>query len=214
MQQKIKVAVIGGTGKSGKYLVQQLIRREFHLKVLVRNPDHFKIIHPLIECVYGNVSDIHSVRSLLKDCKAVISTLGMGIPKSEPTLFSQSTSNVIKVMREFGMKRYIVITGLNVDTPFDCKGVETKASTDWMKNNYPTSTADKQKEYELLFGSDMDWTLVRLPMIKLTDEQNEVSISLEDCPGEKIDATDLANFLIDQLTDTRYIKSAPFIASK
>jgi len=214
MQQKTKVAVIGGTGKSGKYLVQQLIQQEFHFKVLVRNPDHFQISSPLIEVIHGNVSDIHSVQTLLKDCHAVISTLGMGIPNSEPTIFSQSTTNIIEGMKEYELKRYIVITGLNVDTPFDNKNVKAKAATDWMKSNFPKSTADKQLEYELLSKSELDWTLVRLPMIELTDQQNEVSVNVEDCPGEKISATDLAAFLVNQLNETKYIKSAPFIASK
>lgn len=47
MNKKIKVAVIGGTGKSGKFLVKKLIEQDFHLKVLVRNPDNFKLKNPL-----------------------------------------------------------------------------------------------------------------------------------------------------------------------
>jgi hypothetical protein len=37
--------------------------------------------------------------------------------------------------------------------------------------------------------------------------------SLEDCPGQKISATDLADFMIAQLYDNRYLRTAPFIAS-
>jgi len=213
MQQKIKVAVIGGTGKAGKYLVQQLINQGFHFKMLVRNTDHFQNTFSTIEVVKGNVNDPDVVRSLLKDCNAVISTLGMGIPNSEPDIFSQSTKHVLQVMKEYKLTRYIVITGLNVDTPFDNKSVNTKAATDWMKTNYPKSTADKQLEYSLLSRSEVDWTLVRVPMIIQTDDTGKIIESLEDCPGEKISATDLALFLIQQLRDKEYIRKAPFIAS-
>ncbi len=82
-----------------------------------------------------------------------------------------------------------------------------------MKNNYPKTTADKQKEFELLSESDIDWTLVRLPLIEMTDEKSEWKASLEDCLGEKISATDLADFLIGQLFEEAYIKKAPFIAN-
>ncbi|HEY5824796.1 MAG TPA: NAD(P)H-binding protein [Cyclobacteriaceae bacterium] len=214
MQQKTKVAVIGGTGKSGKYLVQQLINQGFHFKMLVRNPDHFQNTSSNVEVVNGNVNDLEAVRSLLTDCDAVISTLGMGIPNSEPDIFSRSTKHVLQVMKEYKLTRYIVITGLNVDTPFDSKSVNTKAATDWMKTNYPKSTADKQLEYSLLNGSDIDWTLVRVPMIIQTEDTGKIFDSLEDCPGEKISATDLALFLIQQLTDKKYIQKAPFIANE
>jgi hypothetical protein len=93
-------------------------------------------------------------------------------------------------MNECGIKRYILITGLNVDT-----------------------TTDKQRELELLMESAIDWTLVRLPLIELTDKKSAWEASLEDCPGEKISARDLADFLIAQLSEEAYIKKAPFIAN-
>ena len=81
-----------------------------------------------------------------------------------------------------------------------------------MYKNYPLSTADKQAEYSVLSESDIDWTLIRLPMIELSDAKSSIDVSLEDCRGEKISAADLADFLITQLTDDKYIKRAPFIA--
>ena len=66
-----------------------------------------------------------------------------------------------------------------------------------MHTNYPNSAANKQKEYDLLLASNIDWILVRLPLIEQTDEISEVQISLEDCLEDKISATKLANFLID-----------------
>ena len=82
-----------------------------------------------------------------------------------------------------------------------------------MKTNYAQTTADKQKEWDVLSDSDVDWTLVRLPLIELTDTTNKIEVSLEDCPGEKISATDLANFLIGQLSEDSYYKKSPFIAN-
>src|SRR6478735_290596 len=137
MKQNIKIAVIGGTGKSGKYLVKQLIEQGVQIKILLRNPDNFQIKSTLIETVVGNVADYESVYSLLKDCQAVISTLGMGIPASEPTIFCQASTNVIQAMKVLNITRYIVTTGLNVDTPLDKKSAKVVFATDWMKKNFP-----------------------------------------------------------------------------
>jgi len=210
MKNKLKIAVIGGTGKSGRYLVQELIRKGYHLKALVRNPENFKVENELVEVVHGNVKDSKIAKSLIDGCDVVMSTLGMGIPYSAPNIFSAATQNILQVMNELGLKRYIVITGLNVDTPFDKKSPKTKFATDWMYTNYPQSTKDRQDEYDLLVESNLDWTLVRLPMIELSDERKETKTSLEDCSGDNISATDLANFLIEQIDDKSFAAKAPF----
>lgn len=213
MKQNIKIAVIGGTGKSGKYLVKQLINQGFHIKLLLRNPENFQISNQQVEIVKGNVTNYVTVHKLIEGCQAVISTLGLGIPASEPTIFNQSTVNIIKAMNELNVHRYIVTTGLNVDTPFDNKSQKTALGTDWMKKTFPVSTANKQSEYEILVASNVDWTVVRLPLIEQTDETSQISVSLQDCPGDKISATDLANFLIQQLSNEKYVKKSPFIAN-
>lgn len=211
MQKDKKIAVIGGTGKSGKYLVQRLLSQGLAFKMLVRNPSSVQIESPLVELIQGDARDYAAVHSLLEDCRAVISTLGQ--PKGETPIFSPATINVIRSMKEWGIKRYILTTGLNVDTPFDKKDAKTAGATEWMKANYPLTTADKQREMEVLLESDIDWTLVRLPLIELTDVMSEIKVSLENCPGEKISATALADFLIGQLAGEEYVGRAPFIAN-
>ena len=215
MEQTIKIAVIGGTGKSGKYLVRELLKQGFRLKLLLRasSTRDSTLNHPLIEIIEGNANDYQAIRSLVEGCQAIISTLGLGIPASEKTIFSQSTTHIIRAMNECNIRRYVVITGLNVDTFFDKKSPKSKFATNWMYENYPISTKDKQTEYEILATSNLDWTLVRLPIIEQTDARNAIKTSLEDCEGDKISATDLAHFLIEQLTDKTFIQQAPFLWS-
>lgn len=211
MQTKTKIAVIGGTGKSGKYLVKELLNQGFALKLLVRNPENFLLKNLDVEIVYGDVTNYNSVYNLLKTCNGVISTLGLGIPPSEPTIFTKSTMNVIQAMNELKIIRYILTTGINVDTPNDKKTSKASFATEWMKKNFPASTTNKQDEFNILEKSNIDWTLVRLPLIELTDKRNPIQISLEDCLGDKIGSSDLANFLIEQLSSEDYIKKSPFI---
>ena len=206
-----KIAVLGSTGKSGKYLVRQALDQSFLLKVLLRNPDNLQVSNQNIEIIKGDARDYRSVHSLVQGCQAVISTLGQ--PKNEPPIFSQATTHVLRALKECKIQRYILVTGLNVDTPFDEKSVKTKFATDWMKTNFPATTSDKQLEYEILSASEVEWTLVRLPLIELTDERKEMRTSLKDCPGEKISATDLAHFVIRHLSDERYCRKSPFIAN-
>lgn len=209
MTTPFKIAVIGGTGKSGTYLVEELLRRSFSLRLLLRRP------HPVtnVETISGNVTEPGALYRLLDGCDAVVSTLGLGQPPSGPTIFSQSTRHILHAMQETGIRRYVLTTGLNVDTPFDAKSQATAAGTAWMQHTFPVSTADKQLEYKLLTESSADWTLVRLPAIELTDAAPPVIASLYDCPGEGVSATSLARFLADQLFDSTFVRQAPFLAN-
>ncbi len=206
-----KIAIIGGTGKSGKYLVEYLLDQGFQVKLLLRNPANFKIKNPLAEVVAGDARGYESVKALLKDCDAVISTLGQ--PKGEPSIFSQATDNVIRAMEHWKIDRYVVTTGLQVDTPNDNKGEYARAATDWMKTNYPETTSDKQLEYGLLSDSSINWTLVRLPLIELTGQRKPTLASLEDCLGRSISSTDLAHFLTECLPNPLYFKKSPFLSN-
>jgi nucleoside-diphosphate-sugar epimerase len=197
------IAVIGGTGKSGKYLVRQLVLQNIPFRILIHNEAPADLSPAQI--VRGNARNPAG-------CNAIISALGQ--PKGEPSIFSDATRNVLAAMQTLNIKRYILTTGLNVDTPPDKKSPQTQAATTWMREHYPETTTDKQREYELLAASDIDWTLVRLPLIGLTEDTDAIVTSLEDCPGPGIHGTDLAQFLVSQLKDREYIRHAPFLANR
>ncbi|MCQ6957375.1 NAD(P)-dependent oxidoreductase [Mucilaginibacter aquariorum] len=207
-----RVAVIGGTGKSGKYLVKQLLKQNFAIKLLHRKPETLDIDNPLIEIVKGDARDYNAIHSLLAGCDAVLSCLSQ--PVGEPTIFSDATRNILKAMAAHNISRYITTAGLNVDTPFDQKSEQTQFGTRWMYENFPTTTADRQVEYQLLTDSHTNWTMVRLPLIIQTDDVGEIIVSLTDCPGNNISATNLALFMIAQLNSAELVNQAPFIADK
>ena len=148
---------------------------------------------------------------MVEGCQAIISTVGQR--KDEPLVASQATTNVLKAMGEFGIQRYILVAGLNVDTPFDKKGTETSLASEWMRMNFPLIHADRQKAYSILSTSDVNWTLVRVPFIVFSDARDKTAVSLEDCPGKKITAPDIAAFLIEQLNDDTYARKSPFITN-
>ena len=211
MKQKNKIAVLGGGGRTGKYVLNQMLRQGYCTKILLRNPNDFQLESPFIEIVKGDAIDPEAIHSLLQGCHAIINTVGQR--KDEPLVASQATINILNAMITFGIKRYILVAGLNVDTPFDKKSAETIAATEWMKATFPRIHADRQRTYSILSTSDVDWTLVRVPLIEFTETKGETIVNLEDCCGNKISAGDIATFVIEQLTDDTYIRKSPFIAN-
>jgi len=211
MKNISKVAVLGGGGRTGKYLVKQLLKNGFSIKLLLRNPDNFTIQNSKIEIIKGDALSEESVSLLLGDCQAVINTIGQRM--GEPMVASGATKNVLNAMDAYGIQRYLLLAGLNIDTPFDKKSLKTIMATDWMKTNFPEIQKDRQFTYDLLSSSKIDWTQVRVPLIVFSDESNEISVNLEDCLGDKITALDISKFLVKEMVESNYIRQSPFISA-
>ncbi|MHC0446620.1 NAD(P)H-binding protein [Flavobacterium sp. 3-218] len=211
MKNISKVAVLGGGGRTGKYLVNQLLENGFSVKLLLRNPNNFTIQSSKIEIIKGDAIDEESINVLLKDCQAVLSTIGQR--PGEPMVASQATKNILKAMKNYDIQRYVLLAGLNIDTPFDKKSPKTIMATDWMKTNFPEIQKDRQFTYDLLINSDVDWTQVRVPLIIFSDESSEISVNLEDCLGDKITALDISKFMVKEMLKSNYSRQSPFISA-
>ncbi|KAF2515356.1 NAD(P)H-binding protein [Flavobacterium zhairuonense] len=211
MKNISKVAVLGGAGRTGNYLINQLLEKGFNVKALIRNPDKFTNQNSNLEIIKGDAVDENSIRLLLKDCEAVISTIGQR--PGEAMVASQSVKNVLKIMKEQEIDRFVLLAGLNIDTPFDKKSSKTILATDWMKTNFPLIQEDRQKAYDLLVQSDINWTQVRVPFIEFVSKRSEIAVSLEDCLGDKISSFDIARFMVKEMTESNYGRQSPFIST-
>lgn len=80
-----------------------------------------------------------------------------------------------------------------------------------MRLLFRDTVTDKQREYKILEAGSLEWTIVRVPFIELTDERREVKTSLSDCGGSRIGSAMLAEFLSEQIDSETYIRKAPFI---
>jgi putative NADH-flavin reductase len=210
MRKETTIAVLGGGGRTGKFLISKLMEQGYRPKVLIRNSKNFEFNNPQVEIVNGDATDPKAVDSLIKNARAVISTLSQR--KDEPLVALAATRNILRAMAKHEVRRYILVGGLNIDTPYDEKSIQTTHATDWMKANFPLIHDDRQKAYRELVESTFDWTLVRVPLIDFTKAKNAVVVNLQDCKGTKITAGGIADFLVGQLADEQFYRQAPFIS--
>lgn len=210
MKKLQKIAVIGGGGRTGQYLVNQLIEKGYSLKLLLRHPERFTIQSPQIEIVHGDALNPEAVRALLEGCDAVLSTVGQR--QGEPLVASQTSVNILQAIGD-SPARFVLLAGLNVDTPSDRKSEETAKATEWMRANFPAIHNDRQKSYSILAESSVEWIMVRVPYIEFNGVSGEIKVNATDSPGAKIDAADIAAFMIRQLTDDTWLRKAPFISN-
>ncbi|HEX2394570.1 MAG TPA: NAD(P)H-binding protein [Bacteroidales bacterium] len=206
-----RIAVLGGTGKSGKYIVDELIRNGTRIKLLVRTAEKAPEKHPLIEVVMGSARNHANIQRLLSGCNAVISALGPS--GGETDICSVALRHVNTVMKQLNIKRYIEIAGLGLMVPGDHRGLRSRLIAWGIKTFSPATVKDRTLTYEILSSGSLEWTIVRCPTIELTNDRRNLKVNLEDSPGFKVSAADLGAFIRSQLTSNEYIRKCPFVAS-
>ncbi|MGM1048971.1 MAG: NAD(P)-dependent oxidoreductase [Bacillota bacterium] len=211
MDRSKTIAIIGGTGKVGRHVATKAIQSGYQVVMLARNPDKYIFNDPGIEIIQGDAQSTDSIRMLLKDCDAVINTLGQ--PVRDDPIYSSVTNNILTIMSEYGVNRYIGVTGGSLHVPGDSKRLINKIGEKLFELFFSKMMIDKKKELNLLLNSDRDWTLIRLPFVVDGPETGDIKVKLTDMPGTKMTNGDIAAFLIDQVLGTQYIRKTPCISN-
>lgn len=213
-ESSMKVAILGGSGTVGQFLIPRVFEAGYEMRVLVRNPDTIKPSDGRMEIIQGDACDIGSIRSLLQGCDAVLNALGQRKEhKREAPIFSTATSHVLTVMKELEVRRYILVRGFSVDAPGDHKNLRTKLISLLVRRVIHDQWADWQQELDILLRSNVQWTLVRLPIVVDEPSLGQVRVDLASPPGKKISGYDLANFVVAQITEPTYVGKAPFVGN-
>lgn len=211
MESTNKIAILGANGKAGKFLVNEALEKGYQVKILTRNSNNIKITNENLEIINGDARDFSSIRKLLKGCRAVINAVGQ--PKNESYIFSTVTKHILEAMKEFEVKRYILISGGSLNVTGDQKRIVNKIGATLFKVVLSKMMQDKYKELQTIQDSDVDWTIVRLPFVMEGKGIGKIKESLVDMPGMKIRNSDIAPFVIKEINSERYIGECPFISN-
>ncbi|HDR4424317.1 TPA: NAD(P)H-binding protein, partial [Bacillus cereus] len=94
MESTNKIAILGASGKAGKFFVNEALENGYQVKILTRNSNNIKITNESLEIINGDARDFASIRKLLKGCRAVINAIGQ--PKNESYIFSTVTKHILE----------------------------------------------------------------------------------------------------------------------
>lgn len=207
----MRVAVIGATGRTGRPLAEELLRRGHDVTVLVRDPVRLGDLADRVTVVTGDSRDAAALARLVAASDAVVSALGP--TAKEPTLHQDTATALIKAMQEQGVRRFVGISGAGIDVPGDEKSPRDRVISGLIRRLGGAVVADKPAEYQLWAASELDWTLVRPPRLKDGEATGRVEHHAHRSPGAtSIRRADLAAFLADTVEQNLYPQLAPFVA--
>ena len=210
------IALLGATGMVGGFVLEQALEQGYQVRALARTPQKLEAFKDRIAIIKGDARDPKALEALLNGSDVVVSTLGPVKADGDAAKMISTTASghIVKLMPEYGIERYIVVSGAAVVMPGDNRNFTGWLMRTMVLISLGHTLTDKQAEYELLAASDVQWTLLRCPLIDPEPFRQKPVASLETPGSFNLRAGELAHFLIQQIESEQYVRQGPFLNSQ
>ncbi len=212
------IAVFGATGRTGQPFVEKALAAGYTVRALVRNPQKMTTKHKNLYLITGNALNPADVQKTIDGADGVVSCLGQAAA-SEPDFQTRATRLIIDAMQRRGITRLVSLTGGGVrDTARDKPGFMDNLIVFIMKNlagkGAKNALTDGISHAEAIKASNLDWTIARGPM--LTEDPGKGSYQVGDVgtvSGIKLTRDDLAEFMLKEFVEKKYLRQMPFVTN-
>jgi uncharacterized protein YbjT (DUF2867 family) len=207
----MRVLLLGATGGTGREIVREAGAQGHSVVALVRSRTNATGLAGA-ELVEGDARDEQALSRALEGCSGVISSLGTPMsPFREVTLLSVATRALVTAMESRNVRRLVCITGLGAG--------DSRGHGGFLFDNlfFPLLLRkvyeDKNRQEDIVRASKLDWVLVR-PVV-LNDKPARGTVraqtDLSGIHGGAVSRSDVAKFVVQQLTDDTWLRRAPLI---
>jgi putative NADH-flavin reductase len=205
-----RVLIVGATGGTGRQLVAQALERGYEVTALGRDPSALRIDHPRLHVVRGDVLDYPSVEAAVRGQDAVLSALGHKRFFYPTRILSEGTRNLLRAMETDGVERLVCETALGIGDSAGRMGLYYTFLV--IPLILPFYFWDKTRQERLIAASRVNWVIVRPgaltngPMRGDYRHGRNVGSFLWTV---RISRSDVAHFMLNQLTENTYLRAAP-----
>jgi len=205
----MKLAVFGATGGTGKQLVEQALAAGHEVVAFARSPSKLTTRYERLTIVPGDVTDQAAVECAMNRVETVISVLGpRGKDRSRP--ITRGTQNILAAMKKYGVRRLAVSSTPSASDPNDSPDLRFKIAIGLVRLALRSAYEDIVNTARVVRASDRDWTIVRVSMLTDAPKTGIVEVGYVDkAMGMHLSRADLADFMLKQVQDTKYLRQAP-----
>lgn len=197
----MRVTVIGGSGRTGKLIVEQLIAAKHQVVATIRNPRHMAELVKLgaeTQLVDLDKSDFDTIVTAMQGADAVVFAAGSAAGETSE-LDRKGTLRTVRAAEKAGVKRYVSVSAIGAST-----GLSTRSMNDEMKDYY----RQKRAAAKHITGSSLDWTIVE--PAELTDDEGtgKVTAGLDRLEEKPIARADVAAVVVATLDEKKSVGKA------
>lgn len=202
----MKILIFGATGMVGKRLIDRAIAHGHDVRAFGRNVfEELSTERDHLELFKGYLFTDSDIKKALKGVDAVLSAIG-GAGDGTDRARSLGMRKIVAQMEKRGPKRLVALGGMGV--------LQADEETIWLrKPEYPKKYlavgAEHLEAYEAIAATDLDWTFVGAPEIVDADATGQFQTERDYMVPDhwRINAGDLAEFMVTELKRNEYVRS-------
>ena len=208
-----RLFVLGATGGTGQLVVTGALGQGFEVTAFVRDPTRLRTRSERLRVRVGDITGDESLlKSAMDGQDAVISLIGVGNSFKSGGIIEQATPRILRSMTASGVRRLVFTSAFGVgETRRDVPAIPRLFMRTLLRDVYQ----DKEAGEQALRRSQVDWTIVY--PARLVDRpatgRYRVGQRLQLSGFPSIGRADLAEFLLGQVNDTRYVRTGVLISS-
>ncbi|HEV2479570.1 MAG TPA: SDR family oxidoreductase [Puia sp.] len=217
---KMKILVLGATGRTGRHIVEEALKQGYDLNVLVRDKNKISYNSPSIKVYQGTPARHADLAAAMQGCDLIISALAIARASDAPWsklitpehFISESMRNVIAEAGRQNLKRLITISAWGV-------GETKKEIPFWLRwlikyTNLGPVYAEHESQEKLLANSSLNWTAVRPVALNDSKKIKTLKTSFDNFPKPSlmISRHSVAKFMVDIVKSDKYDMKSPTIS--
>jgi uncharacterized protein YbjT (DUF2867 family) len=217
----MKILLLGATGRTGKWVLEEAIHRGHIVHALVRKAAKVKLTNGQLTLFEGTPTDPVALEKAMQGCEAILSAINISrtndfpwAPLRTPKDFlSASMKNMISLAPKHNIRRIIFISAWGVaETRGDIPG--------WFRwfiehSNIRYPYADHAVQEELIKASTLDFTSIRPVGLTNSKKDKSITVTLNNTPKPSliIPRRMLAKFMLDTLEKNWYVREMPVVST-
>jgi len=204
------IAVFGGSGNIGSFVLEKALNNGQKVKAYVRSPKKILINRRNLEI---ELNEYEKIKQTIRGVDVVISALGPSMsPKAKGFPILEGHENIVRAMKAENIKRFITLATPSIKFKNDKPSLMTRFPGIIARLFLPRAYKEIVAIGEEVKRSDLDWTIVRI--ISPTDKEPTGSAKVSF--GGKglnfgVSREDIAGFMLKQATDNQFVGSMPII---
>lgn len=208
----MKVVIFGANGKTGILLVEQALAKGHHVIAYIRRPGSIMIENPKLKIVVGNLNEPLKMKDAVTGADACISALGGGSLTKHSSEMIHGIKTIVSVLEIAKVHRFIYLSSLGAGESLYLIPQPLRFLLSKVLLRVPL--ADHNANEDTIRKSKLQWTLVRPGSLtdgQLSGNLKHGSDKTRIKGGASISRSNVASFMIQQLTDSTYIQKAVWL---
>ncbi|XP_069034415.1 flavin reductase (NADPH)-like [Embiotoca jacksoni] len=215
----MKIAVLGATGQTGQYLVNQALQQGHTVTAIVRNPGKLTVHHDNLKVVEADIFSADSLKTHFKGQDVIMSCLGFPASLfSGVTGYTLSMSAMVSAMREARVNRIITMTSWYTEPN---SGTQSSYLIRFLLLPMIRSVLKNMYDMEqfLQKAEEINWTVVRPPGLKNLPATAQEFLTdggyfVPDSSGQPVGRGDVARFMLSLLNSNAWVRQGVAITTK